>query len=196
MASNLRTGGFINAPRNRASGGDNGGLLEYPIANALATNIHPGDPVALNATGTIVVASVSTQLVVGVFQGLKPEGQPGFVPTQHFPSGTSARPSFLGAGRPIALVIPAYDRVFEIQADASLSAGDLGYNFDVTVGTGTALGTKRLSTARLQATTRATSVGVCKLVGFVDRTGEAVTDAFPYALVQFNNTIDSRVSLA
>ena len=200
MATNLRSGGFINAPRQRGSGYDNGGLLEYTVSNGHAGNILPGDPVALNTTGTIVQASVSTNIVVGVLAGLKPEGQPTFVPLNYFASGTSARSNFLGAQRITALVIPAEDRIFEVQADGSVSAGDLGRSFDVTVGTGTTVATgtspKIISTARVHASSRSAAGGVVKMVGIVDRAGEAITDAFPYILVQFNNTIDTRVSLA
>lgn len=200
MASSLRNGGFLNSPRDRASGYDTGGLVEYTIANGFAGQIAPGDPVALNTTGTLVVASVSTQVVAGVLAGLKPEGQPTFVPLPHFVAGTSARPSFLGAGRITALVIPTHDSVFEVQADGSVSAGDLGRSFDVTVGTGAVIATgtspKVISTARVHASSRSAANGVVKMVGIVDRAGESITDAFPYILVQFNRTIDTVTSLA
>jgi len=201
MASSLKNGGFINSPRTRGAGYDTGGLLEYTVSNGHTGNILPGDPVKLVAgSNDLAVASVSTDYVVGVFAGMKPEGQPTFIPLNYFASGTSARPNFLGQSVLKALVIPSTDRVFEVQADGSVSAGDIGRNFDVTVGTGATIATgtspKIISTARVHASSRSAAGGVVKMVGFVDRAGEAITDAYPYILVQFNNTIDTKVSLS
>ena len=199
MPSNLRNGGFLVEPKQQNSGYDSGSLLEYVVSNGYNTNINPGDPVKLNATGTIEVANASTDIVLGVFTGMKPEGQPTFIPLPHHAAGTSARPSFLGAGQLTALVAPP-SGVFEAQFDGSVSAGDVGTNFDVTVGTGTVLATgtaaKRISNARVHASSRSDATGVVKCLGISTRADNAVTDAFPLGLFRFNNTINTRVSLA
>lgn len=181
MASTLKPGGFTGCQS--LSGHGTGILSEYPIANGLATNLMPGDPVALHTDGTLVKASVSTQYVIGVLQGIKPEGQATYVPAKYFASGTSVTNSTntikgLVATNPLA--------VYEAQFDGSVSAGDVGTNFDVTAGTGdTVMG---ISTARVHASSRSDAAGMVKLIAISTRADNAVTDAYPFGLFHFNNT--------
>ena len=87
MPSSIRLGGFRGG--NDLTGNTSGVLREFKIANGLATNLCPGDPVTLHTDGTIVKTSVSTQPVLGVMVGLVPEGQGKYFTDRYFASGTS-----------------------------------------------------------------------------------------------------------
>lgn len=179
MASSLKNGGFISVLSQ--SGHSIGGMVTYPIANSYATNIFKGDLVKLGTDGTIQKVTVSTDYSIGVFAGLKPEGQ-GREPKSYFVAGTSAAP-----GKTIkALVITDPMSVFEIQCDGSVSQGDVGANFDVVVGTGNT--TYGISTSRVQAASRNdAATGLVKILDISTRSDNAVTDAYPYVLVQLIN---------
>lgn len=199
MPSTLKSGGFLVAPRANNQGYDNGSLLEYFVSTSHGGNILPGDPVTLNTTGTIVQASVSTNRVVGVFAGMKPEGQTSFVPLNYFAAGSIPRAGFNGTPRLTALVIPP-NRIFEAQFDGSVSIGDVGAAFDVTVGTGVTVATgtspKLISSCRVHASSRSDAAGVVTFMGFSTRSDNAETDAYPLGLFKFNRTIDNTVSVA
>jgi hypothetical protein len=112
--------------------------------------------------------------------GLKPEGQ-GYIPNKYWVAGTSA-----SAGKTIYGLVAGTDplSVYEVQADASVTLGDVGANFDVTVGTGdTVYG---ISTLRVHASSRSDTTGMVKMVGFSTRSDNSATDAYPLILVKFN----------
>jgi hypothetical protein len=180
MPSNLRNGGFTGG--NTVGGGVHGSLREFKIANGLATNLMPGDPVSLANDGTVVKASVSTQNVLGVMVALVPEGQNTYIPARYFASGASVTNS-TNTFRCLVAADPF--EVFECQFDGSVSQGDVGANFDVVTSTGdTVFG---ISTARVHASSRSDTAGMVKLVEFSSRKDNAITDAYPYGLFKFNN---------
>lgn len=179
MASTLKSGGFISVLSQ--SGHAVGSMVTFPIANSYATNIFKGDLVKLGTDGTIQKVTVSTDYPIGVFAGLKPEGQ-GRNPSSYFVAGTSA-----ASGKTIyGMVITDPLTVFEVQADGSVSQGDVGANFDVTVGTGNT--TYGISTSRVHASSRSDAAGMVKCLGISTRADNLVTDAYPYVLVKVNNT--------
>ena len=199
MATKLQNGGFLVGGK-AAFGPDNGLMTSYPIANSYGNDLAPGDPVKVIAGGTVVLASGSTDTVAGVFVGPKTENQPTFIPLNYFASGTSARPSAqLGTTQITALVKPATGTLFEVQADASVTAGDVGLNFNYSVSAPAALGQApnihKFSTIRLTASSRTAGVGACKIMGLSPREGNSWADAYPIVLVKFNKTIDNSVSL-
>lgn len=179
MASSLKNGGFISV--GSQSGHDTGVLQTYTISNSYATNIFKGDLVALGTDGGIQKVTVSTDYPIGVFVGLVPEGQ-GREPKSYFIAGTSA-----SSGKTIKGLIAMNPLgVFEVQADGSVTAGDVGANFDVTVGTGNT--TYGISTARVHASSRSDATGLVKVLGISTRSDNAVTDAYPYLIVKINPT--------
>lgn len=179
MPSSIRLGGFRGG--NDLTGNTSGVLREFKIANGLATNLCPGDPVTLHTDGTIVKTSVSTQPVLGVMVGLVPEGQGKYFTDRYFASGTSVTNS---TNTYSALVDVNTMSVFECQFDGSASQGDIGANFDVSTGTGnTALG---ISTAVVHASSRSDTAGMVKLLAFSTKIENAITDAYPIGLFKFN----------
>ncbi len=189
MPSFIRNGGFLGGNSLLAGGG--GTLREFPIANGLATNLCPGDPVTLIADGTIVKTSVSTQSVLGVMIGLVTEGQGTLVPSTYFASGTSLTNS---TNTYKALVNATPFDTYEAPFDGSVSQGDIGANFDVSAGAGsTALG---ISTAVVHASSRSDAAGMVKLVGFSTKSENNVTDAYPLGIFRFNKMQLANTSLA
>lgn len=179
MATSLKNGGFISV---RSQSGHSIGLMvTYPIANSYATNIFKGDLVKLGTDGTIQKVTVSTDYPIGVFAGMVPMGQ-GRNPGSYFVAGTSASAGFTLKGMVIADPLS----LFEVQADGSVSVGDVGANFDVTVGTGVT--TYGISTSRVHASSRSDAAGMVKCLGISDRADNLATDAYPFLIVKINNT--------
>lgn len=183
MAISLKNGGFATSPRALGSGPVNGGLVHQSIANGYGTTIFVGDLVKLGTDGTLQRVTTSTDKVLGVFYGLNMEGQPDFKAKKHFVAGTSAT-----QGRTLTgLVVSDPHAVYEVQADASVTAGDVGANFKVTVGTGVAaLG---ISTSRVHVSTRSDSAGMVKVLGLSPRSDNSWSDAYPFLLVMINEGI-------
>jgi hypothetical protein len=190
MTSAKTTFGFRPA-RIRGSGPNAQALGEYRIANGLATNIFNGDPVKQIADGTIVVASVTTDYAIGVFQGCfyvdANTKQPTF--SRFFPTGTSSADSVIKA-----LVADNAAQTFVIGADASVSLGDLGLNFDVSNGGGNTL--SGASAFVLKASTRKNASGLVRVTGLYDTPDNAWGDAFTQVEVRFVQHVDTRVSAA
>ena len=180
MASSLVAGGFVAGLRAVGSNVANGGVVQLPIANSYGTSMFVGDAVKLATDGTIQKVTTSTDKVVGVFVGLNMEGQPNFNAKKYFVAGTSARGTAVLTG----LVVTDPNAVFEIQADGSVSAGDLGANFMIVPGTGNAaLG---ISTSKVESSTRSDATGQVKCLGLSPRQDNAWTDAYPVLMVKFN----------
>lgn len=195
MASTLQNGGLMTSPGNLGSTYDSGGLNTYIIKNSYATDIFVGDLVKNGTTGFLQKVTVSTDYPVGVFMGLKPEHQGVFRPAKYFSANAStSAPGNRGGYE--ALVLDNPNAVFEVQADGSVTIGDIGYNFDVTVGLGNAQ--YGISTLRLHASSRsAAATGIVKIVGYDTRADNALTDAYPRVLVKLlNHQYDTKTSIA
>lgn len=191
MASSLKPGGFISV--NSQIGHSTGMLKTFPIANGYATAIFKGDLVKLGTDGTVQKVTVSTDYPMGVFAGLYPENQ-GRNPSAYWVANTSVTSG--GTTKMInAMVITDPGAIYEVQADGSVSVGDVGANFDVAISAGnTAYG---ISTLRLQAASRSDASGLLKMVGFSTRSDNSPTDAYPYVLVKLNTTqLFSKTSVA
>ena len=101
----------------------------YDIASGYSANIFSGDPVVLVA-GKVNVMTGDTDRILGVFAGCEYEanGVPTF--SAYWPSGTSATNAK-------AYVLDDPSQLYVVQADASITAGDIGeLNFGVTLGAG------------------------------------------------------------
>ena len=190
MTSTKMTFGFRPA-RIRGGSPNPQALGEYRIANGLATNIFNGDPVKQIADGTIVVASVTTDHAIGVFQGcfyVDPNTkEPTF--SRYFPTGVSSADGVVKA-----LVADDERQTFIIGADASVSIGDLGLNFDVSNGGGSTL--TGASAFVLKASTRKNGTGLVRVVGLYDTPDNAWSDAFTQVEVRFVQHVDARTSAA
>lgn len=172
----------------------NGSFSHYNIANSATGSLFLGDPVRLRS-GFIIPVTVAGGALdnpIGVFMGcmyIDPNsGQPTWKPAYIAPISSDG--SMEGRPNPIAVVSDDPDTIYKVQADASVTVGDVGLNFLVTISAGnTTFGTSR---AHLEATSRVSTAGFVKMVGLYDIPGnsfsnENTADTNPIVLVVFNN---------
>jgi len=164
--------------RKRGNNPNNQGTNEYPIASGYAANVFTGDLVRINA-GSLEVITTVTEVVQGVFMGCRyvADGEQKF--SKYWPSGTSATDA-------IALVADDARTVFEVQADASVTAGDLygSQNFAVTLGSGSTFTGQ--SGHGIEAATRTSTIAMCRTLNPVDEPGNDVANASERAFLKLN----------
>lgn len=149
-----------------------------------------GDTVALSG-GVVTSAGGGTGPILGVFLGagwVDPVSkQP--VLSSYLPADTSSLTTFEGIdNRPVCFVCDNPQAIYVVQADNSVSAGDVGLNFNTTtLGADTVYGVSR---AALDASTRTSAItGALKLVGLARVPDNAWSDPFPLVLVRPNSAI-------
>ena len=150
---------------------------QYDIANATASNIFHGDLVTI-ADGYITPIATTTDYAVGVFVGCEYTDPVSKQPTfsHYFPANTSS-----AIGNPVGFVVDDPYASFMIQADASVTAGDINsQNFEVTLGSGsTVTGNSGFG---IKASSRATTTTAVRPIALIDEPGNALTGtdgAFP-----------------
>jgi len=170
-----------------------------PIASGYATNIFNGSIVSIVAAGTIEIvvttgnggaadAAAFPAGTIGVFVGCTYSdpvtGNLTF--SQYWPSGTVASDAQ-------AYIVDDPDVVFMAQADAAVTAVDLGQNTHLAAiqATDTGSTTTGNSTSAVTATTATTAAFAFRIVDFVDSPTSAVGDAFTDLLVKFNAGVHS-----
>ncbi len=175
--------------RVRGGAPNSSGQNEYPIASGYASNIFSGD-IVVNAGGYINVLTTTTQKAMGVFQGCHyvANGEPKF--SMYWPSGTSATDSY-------AQVVDSPSATFIVQADASVSAGDINsQNFNVTLGAGSTV-TGR-SGFGISAGTRTTGNAMVRAVAVLNEPGNdidvAAERAFPKLEIRIVKHVDAYIS--
>ena len=176
-------------PARRLGGAPNGGGQNlYRIANGLAQDLFAGDPVKLTV-GVVQRCSATTDFAMGVFMGCKYVDPNSKRPTwsQMWTSATSS-----ADGTPYAYVVDDPNATFFIGSDASVTLGDTGLNFPVTLGTGNTF-TQR-SGYGLKAASRATTSALLRVLGIKQVPGNAFGDPFPIVEVKFVQDQQTRVS--
>jgi len=177
MTSTKALNGF-RPSRKRGNNPNNQGTNEYPIASGYAANIFTGDLVRINA-GNVEVITTVTEVVQGVFMGCQyvTNGEQKW--SKYWPSGTSATNAK-------ALIADDARTVFEVQADASVTAGDLygSQNFAVTLGTGSTF--TGISGHGIAAATRTSTIAMCRSIDAVDEPGNDVAVAAENAYLKLN----------
>lgn len=170
-----------------------------PIASGYATNIFNGSIVSIVAAGTIEIvvttgnggagdAAAFPAGTIGVFVGCTYSdpvtGNLTF--SQYWPSGTVASDAQ-------AYIVDDPDVVFMAQADAAVTAVDLGQNTHLAAiqATDTGSTTTGNSTSAVTATTATTAAFAFRIVDFVDSPTSAVGDDFTDLLVKFNAGVHS-----
>ena len=150
---------------------------QYDIANATASNIFHGDLVTI-ADGYITPIATTTDYAVGVFVGCEYTDPVSKQPTfsHYFPANTSS-----AIGNPVGVVVDDPYASFMVQADASVTAGDINsQNFEVTLGSGsTVTGNSGFG---IKASSRATTTKAVRPIALIDEPGNALTGtdgAFP-----------------
>jgi len=177
-------------PSRRRGGAPNGsGMNEYPIASGTTPAFFNGDIVSQSG-GYIVALVTITQKAIGVFTGCRyvENGEPKW--SNYWTAGLSATDAQ-------AMVVDDPNATFEIQADASVSIGDMngGFNFNVTLGSGSTV-TGR-SGFGLEAGTRTTASAMLRPVAVINEPGNdinvAAERAFPKLEVRIARHYDAFV---
>lgn len=174
--------------RKRGSAPNSTGMSEYTIASGYASNIFKGDLVTLNAGNIEVVttAGVTNDLIAGVFGGVSytVDGEPKF--SRYWPASTSASDI-------VALIYDDPNATYVVQADASVTAGDVyATTFNVTLGAGSTYTGK--SGHGLKASTRGDD-GQMTVINAYKEPGNALGDANPRVEVVFKQHVDSFVTV-
>ena len=154
------------------------GTNEYPIASGYAANIFTGDLVRINA-GNLQTVTDTNEIVQGVFMGCRyvENGEQKF--KSYFPSGTSVTDAF-------GIVCDDPNQVFEVQADASVTAGDLfgSQNFGVGLGAGSTFTGK--SGHSIDASTRTSGIAMVRTLDSVNEPGNQVAVGTERAFLKVN----------
>ena len=171
----------------------------YPLPNgANCPDLGKGSPVKLSG-GVIVSAGAGGGPLLGAAAGFAwidpTTKQPQL--KNSIPADTSSAGLYDGSDRPTAYVVDNPFALFMIQADASVTAGDLGLNFDVTASGGDVNSVYGTSQYTLDASTRTSAVGTAlKLVGLANIVDNNWGDPFPVVVVKLNGPILQQVSAA
>ena len=180
------------------TGHHNNAQRVYEVPNgASCPALHRGAPVKFSGGVVTSVGAAGNAPILGVFNGAAwidsgSSRQP--VISGFLPAGTSSAGNFEGLGtRPQVYIIDNPDTTFYIQANASVSAGDMGLNFNVTtLGESDAF---RQSRYALQASSRTSAVtGAFRIVGLARLPGNAWDNPFPVVEVKINQSILSLTS--
>ena len=165
-------------PSRKRGGTNNHTMNEYPIASAYDTNIFTGDLVRINA-GSLEVITTATEVVQGVFMGCRyvADGEQKF--SKYWPANTSATDAY-------AMVADDARTVFEVQADASVTAGDLygAQNFGVTLGSGSTF--TGMSGHGVEAGLRSSTIAMVRSLDPVEEPGNDIDDADERAFLKLN----------
>ena len=177
--------------RIRGGAPNTGALNTYRVgASAGPSDIGDGDPVKQIPGGTLQPATATTDYALGVAKGFKWVDPVTRRPTwsNYLPAGTSSYDSNI-----YAYVVDDSQATFIIQADASVTVGDLGLNFDLSAvaSVNTVFGK---SQAVLKASTRATASKMVRLVGLYDTPDNSWNDAFPIVEVRWVQHRDTQAS--
>lgn len=173
------------------------GQRAYPLPNGSACpDLNKGAPVKMTA-GVITSAGTGAGPILGVANGFAwIDATSGLILRSSIPADTSSAGTFEGENRPIAYVIDNPDTIFMIQADASVTAGDLGLNFNVTASGTDLVNSYGQSRYCLDADSRTSALtGAVKVVGIAKIPDNAWGDAFPVVLVRLNSIV-AQVSAA
>ena len=173
---------------------NNEGVSTYRIVNAFAGNIFTGDLVRLNTVnGTITAVSTSANQGIGVFLGCQyndPSNNNRPRWNTYWPTGTSVT----DGSQPVCFVKDDPWVTFFIQADASVSVGDIGSTFSVSVSAGnTTTGQSRYS---LNAGSRSLNNNHLQMIDIKDIPGNVLSDAFPIVEVLIKNHFYNSASIA
>ena len=151
-----------------------------------------GAPVGLTG-GVVVSTGGGTGPILGVaigFAWIDPSTKQEFR-RNSLPADTSSAGYIDGDNRPQVYVVDNPEGIFMVQADASVSAGDVGLNFNVTATAADAVdAVYGVSRFALDASTRTSAVtGAVKLVGLARIPDNAWSDPFPVVLVRLNSAV-------
>jgi hypothetical protein len=210
MATSLNPFGFLPARKRDGQPNTEGyGQIVQPVSNSaigivslIPNDIYAGDVIAIDAAGTITPNVLATMKISGVFQGCQyvQNGEPKF--SRYFPGGTSVSDVKLH-------VITDPAQTYFVQADATLSDGELAIvnNYTVSTSAGSTITGQSSHALNAAAVAVGTSVGAhIRVVGRKGIDGDSVngnvasTDQYPIVECYVNahryNSLLATVSLA
>jgi hypothetical protein len=171
----------------------------YPLPNgANCPDLAKGSPVKLSGGVVTSAGAGGDGPLLGVANGFAwVDAISGPQLRNSIPADVSSAGLFDGSDRPTAYVIDNPFATFLVQADASVTAGDLGLNFNVTAVGGdvnTVYGTSRYA---ILASSRTSAINTAvKLVGLANIPDNNWGDPFPVLVVKLNGPILQQVSAA
>ena len=190
MATTKRPFG-LQPVRIRGGAPNTGSLTTYRVgASAGPSDIGNGDPIKMIPGGQIQACTAAADYTLGVAKGFKWVDPVTKRPTwsPYLPAGTSSADSNI-----YAYVVDDSMATFIVQADASVTVGDLGLNFELSAiaSVDTTYGQSR---AVLKASTRTTATKLVRLVGLYDTPDNSWNDAFPIVEVRWVQHRDTQAS--
>lgn len=190
MASTKRPFG-LQPVRIRGGAPNSGALNTYRVgASAGPSDIGNGDPVKQIPGGQLVPATAAADYVLGVAKGFKWVDPVTKRPTwsPYLPAGTSSADSNI-----YAYVVDDPFATLIVQADASVTVGDMGLNFELSA-VASVNATFGQSQAVLKASTRTTASKVVRLIALYDTPDNSWNDAFPIVEVRWVQHRDTQAS--
>jgi len=180
-------------------GGSHGNeVRQYPLPNgANCPDLARGSPVKLSGGVITSIGASGDGPLLGVATGFawvdSVTKQPQI--RSAIPADVSSGGLFEGFTTPVALVTDNPFAIFMIQANASVTAGDVGLNFNVTAVGGDVDAIYGVSRYSLAATSRTSAVGTAvKVVGIANMIDNSFADSFPIVLVKLNGPTLQNVS--
>jgi len=171
----------------------------YPLPNgANCPDLGKGSPVKLSGGVITSIGATGDGPLLGVANGFAwVDAVTGPQLRNSIPADVSSAGLFDGSNRPTAYVIDNPFATFLIQANASVTAGDLGLNFNVTAAGGDVDSVYGVSRYALQASSRTSAINTAvKLVGLANIPDNNWGDPFPVLVVKLNGPILQQVSAA
>lgn len=166
----------------------NGAVTHYPITSTYDVSIFKGDIVEIAPTDvstTLDSGDISRMThdaampnMLGVFMGCAyTDATMGFIHRQYWPAGQIATDA-------VAYICDDPDVIYEVQSDGIVLRTDVGENFEMVEALAgqTSTGNSRVQLANGTAGTAATLP--LNLIGFPDRVGSTVGDAYTDCLVR------------
>lgn len=159
----------------------NGAVNSYKISAAYATNIYRCDPVKMQATGYVALASAGDTNILGVAMGFRWRDAVGAMQFgKYWPASTAT----FGSEDAEILVADDPDLIFHIQSDSdtnSPAVADIGSNADF-IRTSSGSTVTGFSKVELDTSTCTTATANLRVIGFVNRPDNA--EAADYAVCE------------
>ena len=189
MSSTKALNGF-HPSRKRGSGANSTGSSRYQVAQGTNLAMYSGDLVKLNSAGYVTPITTTTDYALGVLEGIryvdKTSKQP--IWSRYIQSSVSS-----DDGITYALVNDDAQTTYVVQADASLSIGDLINNFNVTLGAGSTVTGQ--SGFGLIASSAATTTAMIRPVALYKVPDNAWGDAYTKVECRIQRHIDAHQSV-
>jgi hypothetical protein len=182
--------------RIRGGAPNSNALTTYRVgASAGPSDIGDGDPVKLHATGVgaggiLQPATAASDFIIGVAKGFRWVDPVTKRPTwsNYLPAGTSSADSNI-----YAYVVDDDRATFIIQADASVTVGDIGFNFELSA-VASVNASYGKSQAVLKASTRTCATKMVRVLGLYETPDNSWNDAFPIVEVRIVQHRDTQAS--